>query len=250
MKFKLKQIIKMLFQHVIFPLIYNVNRGKRINDGLVVLADAHHSFCPPHMEEIRRALLQKGYNVREYFFDLGEINSWQGIKKMLGFMKDYPTFQTVIICDYFLPVAACNKKNGTTVIQLWHGSGAFKKFGHDTLDDIPKGYKGNVFKNMDIVTVSGDACIPHFKSAMGVNCNIVAEGVSHTDRLYDKEYISGCRDKFSYLYPDSRNRRVVLWAPTFRGNAAKAYMEGEELIEALSNDQEIRDEFFVIKSFC
>ena len=42
---------------------------------------------------------------------------------------------------------SCHKRKGTTVIQLWHGCGAFKRFGYDAKDDIPQFYKGNVYRN-------------------------------------------------------------------------------------------------------
>ncbi len=248
MKFRIKQFFKMLCQHIIFPFIYFINRWKPVQKGLVVLADAHHETCPPHMAELRRFLMLNNYNVKEFYFDIKDCGLWQGFKKMIEFMAMYPAANVVFICDYFLPVASCNKKKKTKVIQLWHGCGAFKKFGYNSKDDIPEGYKGDLFKNYNEVTVSGKACVPAFEKAMCLAGRVVPVGVSHTDRLYDANYMEQCKDRIRFEYPDSAGKKIVLWAPTFRGNAAKASLVGEDAINMLTYDGELTKDYYIIKS--
>ncbi|MCM1272669.1 MAG: CDP-glycerol glycerophosphotransferase family protein [Clostridium sp.] len=248
LKFQVKQILKMVSQHVIFPLIYNLNRGKKIDGGKVIFADAHHEKCPPHMELLKKQLVMSGLRVEEYFFDLAGLGTWSGMKKMMGFMRRYATAKAVILCDNFLPVASCKKKKATRVIQLWHGCGAFKQFGYDSEDDIPKGYKGNVYKNYDLVTVSGTACVPYFCSAMRLGGAVVKPiGVSATDKLFRKDYMDACKARFRYMFPDAAGKTVVLYAPTFRENAAHASLVGEEEIDKLIAC--CGDKIYIIKSF-
>ncbi|MDE5873087.1 MAG: CDP-glycerol glycerophosphotransferase family protein, partial [Lachnospiraceae bacterium] len=193
LKFKIKQLLKMLCQHVLFPLVYNLNRFKPVDKNKIILADAHHENCPQYMKQVRDDLFHLGYDVQECFFDLRKISTFSGMKKMLGFMKLYAVSGCVIICNNFLPVAACKKRKETRVIQLWHGCGAFKKFGYDAFDDIPKGYRGNVYKNYDLVTVSGEYCVPFFESAMRLGKGIVKPfGCCITDRLFDRKYLGLC----------------------------------------------------------
>lgn len=248
MKFKIKQLFKMLSQHIIFPFIYFINRWRKTDERLVIFADAHHDFCPPHMRELHELLEKENYSLYDCFFDVAKLTSFDGIKRMIGFMRLYPRAAYVVVCDNFLPVSSCNKKKKTKVIQLWHGCGAFKKFGFDAAEDIPLFYHGNVYKNYDIVTVSGDECIKYFSSAMHAGDGIVqAIGVSHTDRLYDSAYIETCKSKLRYLYPDAYGKKVVLWAPTFRGNAACTFVCGENYIDKLSMDADL-SEAYIIKS--
>ncbi|MCM1081963.1 MAG: CDP-glycerol glycerophosphotransferase family protein [Clostridium sp.] len=247
LKFQIKQQLKMFSQHVLFPLVYNLNRFKPVHKNKIVLADAHHESCPPHMKQVRDALLHLCFDVQECFFDLGKISAFAGMKKMLGFMRLYAVSGCVIICNNFLPVAACKKRKETKVIQLWHGCGAFKKFGYDAFDDIPKGYRGNVYKNYDLVTVSGKYCVPFFQSAMRLGKGIVKPlGCCITDRLFDKEYLSLCREKFKRTHPDAEGKRVVLWAPTFRENAGTATVVGGEYIDRLA--KLYQNELYVIKA--
>lgn len=250
MKFKLKQLFKMLSQHIIFPFIYFINRWRRIDENMVILADAHHDTCPPQMELLRKRLTKEHYDVRECFVNLSCHTNIQGMRAMLCFMKLYSQCGCVIICDNYLPVSSCHKRKRTRVIQLWHGCGAFKKFGYDACDDIPDMYRGNVYRNYDIVTVSSDYCVSYFKSAMQIQDDSVVcpLGVSCTDRMYDMEFMDSCRDRFRYEYPDAAGKKVVLWAPSFRGNAGLAGagqgLPGEEQINELSDNQDL----YVIKS--
>ncbi len=247
LKFKMKQLLKMLCQHVLFPLVYKLNSFQPVNKNKIILADAHNEKCPPHMKPVRDALIHSDYDVQEYFFDLRKLSVFSGMKKMLGFMRLYAGSGCVVICNNFLPVAACKKRKETKVIQLWHGCGAFKKFGYDASDDIPKGYRGNVYKNYDLVTVSGKCCAPFFRSAMRLGKGIIKPlGCCMTDRLFDREYIKLCRAKFKQTHPDAEGKKVVLWAPTFRGNAGTARVVGEQYIDRLADAY--KDELYVIKA--
>ncbi len=248
---KIRMLFKMLCQHIIFPVVYFLNRIRPIDKKLIILADCHHDSCPEHMTYIRKMLMESDCRVEEHFFDIYTIGRWEAFKKMVCFMSRYAVAGTVVVCDSFLPVASCNKKKKTKVIQLWRGCGALKKFGYNSKEDIPEGYVGNIHKNYSLVTVSGEGAIKPFETAMvlGVGNVIKPIGVSSTDRLYDEDYIGLCKDKFRFEYPDAVGKKVILWAPTFRNDVKKKKGEvnmlpGEEYINLLMED----DSYYVIKS--
>ena len=225
MKFIFKQIYKMFMQYIVFPFVYFKNRWSRVEDKLVILADSKHDSCPAYMMSIRESLKKEHYDIREFYIDSSKHERRDVINSMMDFMRTYPKASYVIICDYYLPVSSCKKKKETKVIQLWHGCGAFKRFGHDAYDDIPKFYLGSPIKNYDLVTVSGDECRTYFRSAMQIpdfENNIVrAIGAAYTDKFFDEDFIQACHDKFRFAYPNARDKKVILWAPTFRGNAGR-----------------------------
>ncbi|MBQ9609829.1 MAG: CDP-glycerol glycerophosphotransferase family protein [Lachnospiraceae bacterium] len=225
MKFVLKQIYKMLMQYIVFPFVYFKNRLSKVDDRLVIFADSHHDSCPSYMLSLREKLKSEHYNIKEFYINSSKHTKKEVTDSMLDFMRVYPTASFVVICDYYLPVSSCRKKKETKVIQLWHGCGAFKRFGHDASDDIPKFYIGSPIKNYNLVTVSGDGCLTYFRSAMQIpdfENNIVRPiGAAYTDKFYDEDFIESCRDKFRFAYPNARGKKVILWAPTFRGNAGR-----------------------------
>ena len=113
-------------------------------------------------------------------------------------------------------------------INLWHGCGAFKKFGRSTaelkfgasaatLDKYPN------YGNLDIVTVSSPEVIWAYEEAMNLPKGIVqATGISRTDLFYDKDFVNSRREKLYKVMPEARGKKVILYAPTFRGHVASA----------------------------
>ena len=233
LKLLLKQYIKMFSQNLMLPLWYRVCCFRPVTPGLVVFADAHHDSRPENMELLYQRLANvgtiskkkkeaAGLEIKELYLDYQKHSPAAVLKHMFTFMKAYAQAETVVICDNFLPVASCRKRKKTRVIQLWHACGAFKKFGYDTADDIPKNYRGNVFKNIDLVTVSAEKCVKPFASAMKLpEANVQPLGVSRTDVYFDKEWQQDCRREFYEKYPEAKGKKIVLWAPTFRGNPGK-----------------------------
>lgn len=255
MKFRLKEYYKMFLQYIVFPLVYLKNRLNKVEDRLVIFADAHHDTCPMHMMSIREKLKSEHYNIKEFYIDSSKHTRKEVTGSMLDFMREYPKASFVIICDYYLPVSSCRKKKETKVIQLWHGCGAFKRFGHDAKDDIPGFYIGSPIKNYDLVTTSGDACLTFFRSAMQIpdfENNIVRPmGAAYTDKFFDDDFIQSCKDKFRFAYPNARGKKVVLWAPTFRGSAGKtgdkknAHLFDNMRLEINACVREIPDAFLI-----
>lgn len=248
MIFGIKQIIKMLFQQLILPVVYNACTAKPVIPGTVILADAHHDEIPFSMLAIKEELSRHPeLQVTEMYWNNNESSPVKIFRNMVSFMKKYATTETVIICDNFLPAASCKKRSETQVIQLWHACGAFKKFGYDTEEDIPSYYVGNVMANCSLVTVSSNICIKPFASAMKLpETSILPVGVSRTDMYFNETFNQKCRDNFFSQYPDARNKKIVLWAPTFRGKPGVASVYG--LDDVLKAQEELKDtHYFIIK---
>lgn len=241
-----RQYVKMAVQNMLLPAVYQMMKPKEIEKGLVIFADAHNQKAPSGMEPLLREVKRRGkLDVMEIYDDYQQISFWRLLRRMLYFMKYYARAEYVVICDNFLPVASCRKRKETTVIQLWHGCGAFKKFGYDTDGDIPAFYKGNVFRNYDLVTVSAPGCARHFQSAMRLPRNVfVPLGVCRTDKFFKESYNRACRELFYRRYAQARGKKIVLWAPTFRGSPADPRLDQYEDIAKLEN--ELPDDVFVI----
>lgn len=220
----LRQYVKMFAQNCVLPLYYRIWRHCRIQKNLVIFADAHHTARPVSMELLYQYLRDNKdggtpYEIEEMYLDYQNASFSQVLRHMFHFMKRYARAGYVVICDNFLPVASCRKRKETTVIQLWHACGSYKKFGYDTPDDIPANYKGNVFQNINLVTVSAAACEAPFASAMRLPRECVrALGVSRTDEYFSDAWRASCREKFYQTYPEAAGKKIALWAPTFRGN--------------------------------
>ena len=231
-KFLLKQYIKMFAQTAVLPLWYRICCRQPVQPGLVVFADAHHNERPVSMRFLYEKLMERPEKlcIHETYLDYQRSSPGAVIRHMFDFMKWYARADCVIICDNFLPAASCRKRKETRVIQLWHACGALKKFGYDTTDDIPKQYRGNVFRNIDLVTVSAPKCVDPFASAMRLAEGCAQPlGVCRTDVFFQEDWKERCRKEFYGLYPQAAGKKIVLWAPTFRGNPGSLGLPGLNL---------------------
>ena len=244
-KYLIRQLIKMTVQSVVLPVVYNISKKKNIDEKLVICADAHHIETPYSMVCVRKALEDSDYKVIDMYNNYQTESYLSVVKSFMKFMRLYANAKYVFICDNFLPVSSCNKRKETTVVQLWHAGGLLKKYAYDTLDDIPKFYKGNVFKNYSLTVCSAPICIPVYERAMKQEKGTVkATGLSRSDLYFDEEYITSCKEEFYNEYPEAKGKKVLLWAPTFRGKALDPYVPGVDDVVKLQ--EQLGDEWIVI----
>ena len=118
----------------------------------------------------------------------------------------------------------------TVVTQLWHACGAFKKFGMSiaelkfgddkkTLDKYP--YHGNYTH----VTVSSPEVVWAYEEAMNLRHEekiVKPVGISRTDIFYDPEMKKRAFDRLYSVFPQAKGKKIILYAPTFRGRVASA----------------------------
>lgn len=241
-------ILKMALQHILLPGVYGfwrlMYRGRK--KDRIIFADAHHDTLPFSMEVIHEELERRGYALTDVFRDYGNVSRLRAAMLAVGFMRLYARAEYVFICDNFLPVSSCRKSGDTVVVQLWHACGLLKRMGYDTAEDVPAGYRGHVYRNYDLVTVSSECCAEPIRNAMAQKRGVVLPmGVSRTDRYFDRAWVEACRAEFYAAYPQAKGKRIILWAPTFRGNAGDPVLTGMEEINALKAS--LGEGFFLIR---
>lgn len=248
LKFTLRQWLKMLLQNGILPCVYWFWRKvyARREMDLIILADAHHDAVPESMVVLREKLLEKGYTLTEEIHNFAKMSVLKSTWISVKFMRLYARAKIVFICDNFLPVVSCKKSDKTKVVQLWHCCGLMKKMGYDTTEDIPAGYKGAVYRNYDLMTVSSPNCVGPLSRAMHLPEGVLQPlGVSRTDVYFDEKWLQDCREEFYGSHPEAKGKKIILWAPTFRGSATDPYQVGVEAIEVL--ERQMGEDFYLIR---
>ena len=142
------------------------------------------------------------------------------IKNIIKFLKLYATSKVVIVDDYFRLLNLVTKRDDVKLFQLWHACGAFKTFGFTRLGKKggPKQTDPN-HRMYDYAIVSSQEIAKHYAEGFGLSDeNVVATGIPRTDIFMDKEYASKIRSSFYERYPQLKNKKIMLFAPTFRGN--------------------------------
>ena len=142
------------------------------------------------------------------------------IKNIVKFLKLYATSKVVIVDDYFRLLNLVTKRDEVKLFQLWHACGAFKTFGFTRLGKKggPKQTDPN-HRMYDYAIVSSKEIAKHYAEGFGLSDeNVVATGIPRTDIFMDKEYEKNIQLSFYERYPQLKNKKIMLFAPTFRGN--------------------------------
>lgn len=204
-------------------------------------------------EEIERQELNLTFN---YVFKKFKPNLLGKVDYMLhmiyaGYMM--ATSKFFIIDDYYFPVYAITPRKNTNVIQVWHACGAFKKFGYDTIN---KGHGANndyindikIHSNYDAVLVSSKEVAKHYATAFNMDVNkVYATGVPRTDVFYDETIIENAKHKVYESFPQLQGKKVILYAPTVRGNGQTDMSFTHTLDYELIHQSLAKDTVFALK---
>ena len=224
---------------------YYLSCLRPIQKGLVVLADGHQNGLPYSMQALREKLEElPDVTVTEYFHDYSFCNPLKGLWIMLRFMPLYARAEFVFLCDCFVPTTCCHKRKGTTVVQLWHSCGLMKKVGVDSPEDA-NGMMKTQYRNTDVFTASSAVVSDVLSKALLIpRENFSEAGVGRMDLLYREDRIQTLRSYFERHYPKYRGKKILLWAPTFRGGVHYGFLDGKE--EILQLQKELADTHVII----
>ena len=123
-----------------------------------------------------------------------------------------------VVDNAFLPIHVMPHRRGTTVIQVWHAVGALKRFGWDSLVPLADPERRFLHRYYDWVVCSGEPARVPYAAAFRVPVErVLPLGSPRVDAFADPEALAAARDRVLRRYPQLAGRRVILYAPTFRG---------------------------------
>ncbi|MGN0521591.1 MAG: CDP-glycerol glycerophosphotransferase family protein [Eubacterium sp.] len=141
------------------------------------------------------------------------------LPNIFKFFKLYATSRVVFVDDYYHFVSYVKKKDDVKLIQLWHACGAFKTFGFSRLgrDSYLRQSSPN-HRQYDYVIVSSDDVIPYYAEGFGVAMEkVIPLGSPRCDVLKDEKYKARFKKNFYNANPQLKGKKIILFAPTFRG---------------------------------
>ena len=151
------------------------------------------------------------------------------------------TSKTIFMDNVFLPFSAIKIKKDTQLVQLWHGTGAIKKFGLDCEEGWVKKLAANTNKNTTHFIIGSSWMKGVYKTAFEAEDNKIFNiGCPRTDIFFDEAVLQEKRDKFFNSYPELSNKKIILYAPTFRdeeygADKIKIHLNIDELMSNLDD---------------
>ncbi|MBS4178114.1 CDP-glycerol glycerophosphotransferase family protein [Bacillus sp. FJAT-49731] len=160
------------------------------------------------------------------------------------------TSRITLIEENYPMVSPLKIRKKSELIQLWHGAGAFKKFGYSRMGQ-PGGPKLNSkdHRNYTKAVVSSKNVVSQYAEGFDIEEETIYPlGIPRTDIFFNESYKTEKRNEIYEEYPFLKGKKVILFAPTFRGRGRK---EAHYPIENLDFDKlykNLKDEYvFVFK---
>ncbi|MCR4956180.1 MAG: CDP-glycerol glycerophosphotransferase family protein [Lachnospiraceae bacterium] len=162
-------------------------------------------------------------------------------KGLFGFLLDtlrsmyHMATASVCVLDAYWPaVSLLSHKKKLTVIQMWHAIGKIKKSGYQTLDkESGRSAKTaklmRMHRNYDIIIAGGKKFNPFYCMSFDTTEDkLLNIGLPRIDHLLMTEEEN--RKKAYEAYPCLKEKKVILYAPTFRRNIQ---LKWEPLLNAI-----------------
>ena len=137
--------------------------------------------------------------------------TWQLSKQEIVFVDDYcPIFKFI------------NLSSKTKLVQLWHAGVGFKSVGYARF-----GFSGpypytSCHRRYDYAIVGGEALVPVYAEVFGINKEkILPYGLPRLDNFLDSNKIKETKEKLYNNYANLKEKKCILFAPTFRETGQK-----------------------------
>lgn len=133
--------------------------------------------------------------------------------------------QDYIFVDDYAPVFGfLNLNKRTKLIQVWHAGEGFKAVGYCRF-----GKDGSPFpaeschKKYDYALTGSEKLVKVFSEVFGIEKEaFLPVGMPRLDGFLEKEKRTAFRQKFYELYPNLKGKKIILFAPTYRGTGQKS----------------------------
>ena len=223
LQIKLKKFFRL---KVIVRWVWIWNSRKPIQQDKVIFFETASAGISNSFTELFNMLVRNyELDIHCHFQMIGKVKKWEEFARQLDFVRDAATAKYIIVNDSSDLFGQMKKRRGQHFLNTWHGCGAFKRFGLGTAGKI-FGDSEKVIKkyplhpDYDILTTSSPEVEWAYVQSIGAEKHpesVKGIGVSRSDVFYQEDFIKQAYVNFYSNVPQARGKKVILYAPTFRG---------------------------------
>jgi len=207
-------------RHSGYAMLYVlVGMLRPLRKNSVILVTNRSNALTGNLKFIYDKLDKKRYSVRKFVIPGPSAHVWSRATQTARMIVAMAQTQYTLVDDFLSAVYTIRLRPGARLIQVWHASGALKRIGYSRAGTSGAPVETSVsHKNYTDVIVSAEAVRGSYAEAFGVPLSIVhATGAPRSDLFFDRGEQSRVIGRLYQRLPVLEGRRVILFAPTFRG---------------------------------
>lgn len=230
--------------YIIYYLCYRALNPVKSNQ-ILILSESRESLSGNLKyidDEIDKEKFDVVYSLKENIIKKRSAKEKRFLCKMLATSK-------YILIDDFMPIIyPIPLRKDSKLIQVWHAMGAFKTVGFSRLGkEGGPSPRSITHRNYTDVIVSSEKIRKNYAEAFKISVDKVhAIGIPRTDVFFDSNYKEHIKEQLYSKYPILKEKKVVLFAPTFRGNGIKTAHYDYSWISFGDLQKNLGDEYVVV----
>ena len=214
----------------VLPVTYRVARLRPVDQSRALFVEETKTTPSDNFTLMMRELAARGLTCDFYTLRHYRVGTIPYYGRCMAMVWRAARARYIFLCEASAPISCLRLRPQTKVAQLWHACGAFKKFGMSTAEKLfgdsrAEKQRHPYYENLSLVTVSSPEVAWAYVEAMDLKKTpevVQATGVSRTDVYFDEAYLAAQRQAVLDAVPAAAGKKVLLYAPTFRGRIAEA----------------------------
>ena len=211
--------------YTIYAIIFRICRLFPVKGGRVALVSPHNADFNDSLGAVRAELERRGGCDIKLITRRDIEISGNPLKIVAGAFRFFilstyrlATSEYVFLNDNFMPLAYINFSEKTTVTQLWHAEGVFKRFGLcSALPEEVEKLERRCCERYTYAVCTSKNVAPYYAEAFNLpEQRVLALGSPRTDRFFEEHDVDSLRREFDLRYPKCKGKKLVIYAPTFR----------------------------------
>ncbi|CAM3954219.1 CDP-glycerol glycerophosphotransferase family protein [Mesobacillus thioparans] len=233
------------FTKTVFIILYRVFCLLPLNENKIIFASDSRSGMSGNFQFVYDELIRRNHKFEIHTMLKKGVAEKKTYKEIVELAYQIATSKFVILDDFYPMVYSLKIRNGAELIQLWHAVGAFKTFGFSRLGR-PGGPspRSRNHRNYSKAIVSSTNVARHYAEGFGIEKDkVIPTGIPRTDVFFDRAYQESVKERLYREYPFLKGKKVIMFAPTFRGNGQQSAHYPMEVLDLNRLYQDLHEEY-------
>jgi CDP-ribitol ribitolphosphotransferase / teichoic acid ribitol-phosphate polymerase len=199
--------------------VYRLARLAKPSKGnRILFASEMRTAMEGNLERVHERMAERGlaskYDIR-HSFRIPRIATKQTTLRTIYLLA---TSDIVLIDDYFGLLETLNLAPETKIIQLWHAGSGFKAVGYSRFGVYGSPRLQNAHRKYTYTIAGSTHLVPVYAEAFGIEESaVIPTGLPRIDTFLDTARTEKVVSDFYKEYPHLVGKKIILFAPTFRG---------------------------------
>lgn len=234
---KLKSIVLTIILALFYPFTFLF----RVHQNRITFISLEHDNLSKDFKILHDELSAKQeYEIKTLLFKFQPTFLGQ-LQYILACIQQLFVLQSskLVIIDYNnFVISKFPHRKEVKVLEIWHATAALKNFGNCVQRDYE-------IKNYDYAIANSDFYKGVYAQAFNLpEENVLVTGIPNNDKIFNDHFVQDTKARLLEKYPVLANKKVITYAPTFRGRISTYFKEAK--IDLARVHQALGEDYVII----